>query len=184
MKGILNRSYHFLFTIVGDKYMASEEKQEKAKALFESRFMSIILMLTLVVMGALFIVIIWLLFNQEIALNVLMYISIGAGSGAILTISSLFIFLKLEKNFDRNILFVFTMGVLAISLVLSLILKYSVNDPTLGNWLFIYTSSVGLGVTTGIAISYLLLAMFKSKLVEHRKIEKDSEESANEEEQQ
>ncbi len=160
--------------------MASEEKQEKAKALFESRFMSIILMLTLVVMGALFIVIIWILFSQEIALNVLMYIGIGAGSGAILTISSLFIFLKLEKNFDRNILFLFTMGVLAISLILSLILKYSVSDPTQGNWLFIYTSSVGLGITTGIAISYLLLAMYKSKLVENRKIEKDFEENTNE----
>jgi len=160
--------------------MASEEKQEKAKALFESRFMSIILMLTLVVMGALFIVIIWILFSQEIALNVLMYIGIGAGSGAILTITSLFIFLKLEKNFDRNILFLFTMGVLAISLILSLILKYSVSDPTQGNWLFIYTSSVGLGITTGIAISYLLLAMYKSKLVENRKIEKDFEENTNE----
>lgn len=163
--------------------MASEEKQEKAKALFESQFMSIILMLTLVVMGALFIVIIWLLFDQEIALNVLMYIGIGTGAGAILMISSLFLFMKLERNFDRNLIFLFTMGILAISLILSLILKFSVSDPTLGNWLFIYTSSIGLGVTTGIAISYLLLAMFKSKLVENRKIEKDSKESSDENEE-
>ncbi len=164
--------------------MASEEKQEKAKALFESRFMSIILMLTLVVMCALFIVIIWALFTQEIALNVLMYIAIGAGSGAILTISSLFIFLKLERNFDRNILFFFTMSVLAISLILSLILKFSTGDPTQGNWLFIYTSSVGLGITTGIAMSYLLLAMFKSKLVEYKQVEKNAEDSSNENEEQ
>ena len=148
--------------------MASEEKQEKAKALFESRFMSIILMLVLIIMCALFIVIIWTLFSQEIALNVLMYIGIGTGSGGILTVSVLFIFFKMNKNFDRNIIFAFTMGVLVISLILALILKYSLGDPTQGNWIFIYTSSVGLGITTGIAITYLLLAMFKSKLVETR----------------
>ena len=161
--------------------MASEEKQVKSKALFESRFMSIILMLVLIIMCALFIVVIWTLFSKEIALNVLMYIGIGVGSGTILTVTSLFIFSKINRKFDRNIIFIFTMGVLIISLVLSLILKFSASDPIQGNWVFIYTSSVGLGITTGIAITYLLLAIFKSKLVEYKKTEVITEEKELEE---
>jgi hypothetical protein len=151
--------------------MSSEEKSDRAKELFESRFMSILLMITLVTMCVLFVVIIWQIFGRENGLNVIMYTGIGLGSGIILTIIILIItkytILKTGKNLFLGLVFI----TLIVSLIVSLILYYNI-----GSWAFINASSLGLGLTTGIALTYLLLAMFNSKLLKKaEKIDKIQE---------
>lgn len=140
--------------------MTSDEKEAKAKSMFESRFLSIILMFCLVIMCALFVVIIWTLFDKDAAIKVIMYLGIGVGSGLIITMTILLIMNSRDASLSRNLLLYFVGGILIVSLIVSLILNYTVSS-----WAFINASSVGLGLTAGIAISYLILAMFRSNLV-------------------
>ncbi len=147
--------------------MSSTSKEEKAKSLFESRLMSILLMICLLIMCILFIVIIWSLFDLDYALNVIMYMGIGIGGGILVTLIILLVSRK--HKVSRNILLYLTGGILIISLIVSLILYFSIPDPDLKSWAFVDASSVGLGLTTGIAIFYLILAMFNNKLVAREK---------------
>ncbi|HUT80624.1 MAG TPA: hypothetical protein VMZ29_05405 [Candidatus Bathyarchaeia archaeon] len=147
--------------------MSSTSKEEKAKSLFESRLMSILLMICLMIMCALFIVIIWTTSGKDSALTVIMYMGIGIGGGVIITLIILLI--SRRQKLSRNILLYLTGGILILSLVISLILKFSIPDPELSSWAFLDASSVGLGLTTGIAIFYLILAMFNSKLIAKEK---------------
>jgi MFS family permease len=163
--------------------MSSNDKEEKGNKFFESRLMSIILMLCLILMCSLFVVIIWTLFSKEAALNVLMYLGIGSGAGIVVTLIILAITLTRNVKLGRNILLYLVGGILVISLIVSLILKFTISDPDLSSWAFINASSVGLGLTTGIAISYLILAMFKTPLtagkreeIEEQLIEETKEE--------
>ncbi|MBN1330189.1 MAG: hypothetical protein JXA54_12010 [Candidatus Heimdallarchaeota archaeon] len=143
--------------------MSSTKKEEKTHSLFESRLMSILLMICLLVMCILFVVIIWTIFGKDSALSVIMYTGIGIGGGVIITLIILLISRK--QKLSRNILLYITGGILVLSLLISLILKFSIQDPDLSSWAFIDASSVGLGLTTGIAIFYLILAMSNNKLV-------------------
>ena len=152
--------------------MTSRSKEEKAKSMFESRFMSIILMFCLVIMFALFIVVIWTLFDKESVIKVIMYLGIGIGSGLIVTMTVLLIMNKRKAKLGRNLLLYLVAGILIISLILSLIMNFAV-----GSWAFISTSSVGLGLTTGIALTYLFLAMFRSNLVSGKEEVEDTEEN-------
>jgi MFS family permease len=144
--------------------MASNEDKSKATSLFESRFMSIALMLCLLIMCAIFIVVINSIFGTTAALEVLMYIGIGIGGGMVYVISILLIFSRRKGGMGRNIILYSAAIILILSLIISLIVKFAIGDD-LGNWAFIDASSVGLGVTTGLALTYLILAMFRSKLV-------------------
>ncbi|NHJ46531.1 MAG: hypothetical protein FK733_01970 [Asgard group archaeon] len=144
--------------------MSSNDKEEKTSKFFESRFMSVALMLCLIIMCSLFVVIIWNIFGKELALNVLMYLGIGTGGGIVVTLIILAITLTRNIKMGRNILLYLVGGILVISLIVSLILKFTISDPDLSSWAFINASSVGLGLTTGIALSYLILAMFKTPL--------------------
>ncbi len=67
--------------------MSSDEEKNKATSIFESRFMSIALMLCLLIMCAIFIVVINSLYGTIIALDVLMYIGIGVGGGILFVIT-------------------------------------------------------------------------------------------------
>ena len=49
-------------------------------------------------------------------------------------------------------------------MIVSVVLKFAIGGEP-GSWAFVDSSSVGLGVTTGLALTYLILAMFRSKLV-------------------
>ena len=158
--------------------MSSEEQGEKAKALFESRFISIILMVTLLLMCAIFVVVVWQFFGKDPAIDVIMFTGIGVGAGIIFTFVLLLIFKKIELKNQRNIFLATVFLILLVSLIVSVILKFSISDPTLGSWYFIDASSTGLGVTTGIALTYLLLAIFGSKLVESQKLELVDSESS------
>ncbi|MHA1211812.1 MAG: hypothetical protein ACTSSH_05050 [Candidatus Heimdallarchaeota archaeon] len=156
--------------------MSTDEKAEKAKSMFESRFMSIVLMLVLFIMSSLFIVIVWTFFGKEAAIGVIQYLSIGIGGGIVITLGILLITRTRKSNISRNVLVYLVGSVLVISLIVSLILKYTIADEVLSNWAFIYASSVGLGLTSGIAIFYLILAMFKSKLVSDKEPESSTKE--------
>ena len=146
--------------------MSSTEKQERAKALFESRFLSIALMLVLLIMGALFIVVIWSIFGLYSATQVIIYYSSGIAGGVLITLIILLIAKKKKSSpLSRNLLLYIVGAILILSLLLAIILRFSFADEQLGSWLFIDTSSIGLGITTGIAISYLILAIVKSKLI-------------------
>ncbi|MFW9924833.1 MAG: hypothetical protein ACFFDW_16260 [Candidatus Thorarchaeota archaeon] len=141
--------------------MSSEEKESKAKQLFESRLLSILLMVVLIIMCSLFVIVVWQFFGSVEALTVLMYTGIGLGAGIITTILLLIIIRQAKIKASRNIFLGLVFIILIGSLVISLIL-----NVTIGSWAFIYASSIGLGITTGIAITYLILAMLKSKLLE------------------
>ncbi|MBK5113699.1 MAG: hypothetical protein KGD59_12575 [Candidatus Heimdallarchaeota archaeon] len=144
--------------------MASNEDKSKATSLFESRFMSIALMLCLLIMCAIFIVVINSIFGNIAALEVLMYIGIGIGGGMIYVISILLIFSKRKIGMGRNIILYSAAVLLFLSLIVSVTLKFAIGgDP--GSWAFIDASSVGLGVTTGLAVTFLVLALFRSKLI-------------------
>ena len=144
--------------------MSNNDKDEKAKAFFESRFMSIILIICLLLMAALFIIVIDQLFGSSAALNVLMYFGIGAGGGIIFTFIIVLIFNKTKTKRAKNLILYMSVLVLVITLILSLILKYSFAS-TNGTELFINVNSIGLGITTGIATTYSILAIFRSRLV-------------------
>ena len=154
--------------------MSSDEKNEKAKAIFESRFMSLVLMFALVIMCAIFVVVIWQFFGREYGLNVLMYLGIGFGGGLILTVILLITLRYTNLKHGRNLIFGITVVVLIVSLLVSVILYFSIPGE-LGSWAFINTSSTGLGVTTGIAITYLILAMLNSKLLEKKETLSDEQ---------
>ncbi len=153
----------------------SNDENSKSESLFESRFMSIILMLCLVAMCALFIVIIWQIFGTDASLEVLMYMGIGVGAGIVVTFGILVLVYNKKSGVRRNLVLGVTAISLVLSLVISLILRFSIADADAASWAFIDSSSVGLGVTTGLAITYLILAIFKSKLV-YRKEDEDKSE--------
>ncbi len=58
-----------------------------------------------------------------------------------------------------------TAVVLLLSIIIALILKFSLQDDLLSQWAFINTNSIGLGITTGIAVTYSILTLASSKLV-------------------
>ena len=154
--------------------MSADEDEKKASSLFESRFMSIALMLCLLIMCAIFIVVINSIFGTPAALEVLMYIGIGIGGGMIYVITILWIFTKKKAGMGRNIILYSAAIILILSLIISVTLKFAIGgDP--GSWAFIDSSSVGLGVTTGLALTYLILAMFQSKLVFREEKEEEAE---------
>jgi MFS family permease len=144
--------------------MNSNAEQEKPQSFFESRLMSILLMVCLVIMCALFVVVVWTLFGQVPAINVIKFLSIGIGGGIVVTLVILVITITRKAKLGRNILLYLVGGILVISLVVALILRYTIADPDLSSWAFIDASSVGLGLTSGIALTYLILAMFKTPL--------------------
>ncbi len=144
--------------------MSTDEEKSKATSIFESRFMSIALMLCLLIMCAIFIVVINSLYGSTIALGVLMYIGIGVGGGILFVIITLLIFVSKKAGIGRNIILYSAALILILSLIISVILYFTIPGEQ-GSWAFIYSSSVGLGVTTGLALTYLILAMFRSKLV-------------------
>lgn len=160
--------------------MEASEKEEKVKTLFESRLMSILLMLCLIIMCSLFVVIIWNIFGKEPAINVIKYLSIGIGAGISITIIILLISFARKVKLGRNILLYLVGGILITSLIVSLILRFTINDTELASWAFIDASSVGLGLTTGIALTYLILAMFKTPLT-YGKIDIKNESNIQEE---
>ncbi len=144
--------------------MSADEEKSKATSIFESRFMSIALMLCLLIMCAIFIVVINSLYGTTIALGVLMYIGIGVGGGILFVIITLLIFASRKAGIGRNIILYSAALILILSLIISVILYFTIPGES-GSWAFINSSSVGLGVTTGLALTYLILAMFRSKLV-------------------
>jgi len=144
--------------------VSSDEENSKATSIFESRFMSIALMLCLLIMCAIFIVVINSLYGTTIALDVLMYIGIGVGGGILFVITTLLIFTRRKAEIGRNIILYSAALILILSLIISVILYFTIPGNQ-GSWAFINSSSVGLGVTTGLALTYLILAMFRSKLV-------------------
>ena len=144
--------------------MSANEEKSKATSIFESRFMSIALMLCLLIMCAIFIVVINSIFGITIALNVLMYIGIGVGGGILFVVIILLIFSNRKGGISRNIILYSAALILILSLIISLILNFAFSGEQ-GSWAFINTSSIGLGMTTGLALTYLMLAMFRSKLV-------------------
>ncbi len=150
----------------------SNEEESKSESLFESRFMSIVLMLCLIAMCALFIVIIWQIFGADASLEVLMYMGIGVGAGIVVTFGILVLVYNKKPGVRRNLLLGVTAISLILSLIISLILRFSIADKEVASWAFIDSSSIGLGVTTGLAITYLILAIFKSKLV-YGKVDED-----------
>jgi len=144
--------------------VSANEEKSKATSIFESRFMSIALMLCLLIMCAIFIVVINSIFGITIALNVLMYIGIGVGGGILFVVIILLIFSNRKAGISRNIILYSAALILILSLIISLILNFALSGEQ-GSWAFINTSSIGLGMTTGLALTYLMLAMFRSKLV-------------------
>jgi len=152
--------------------MSSPEKEEKIKALFESRFLSVVLMICLLLMCTLFIVVILQVFGPDYATRVSIDLAAGAGGGILLTF--LILLLVRPKKVSRNILLYTVAAILFGSLIVSLILKFSIPDPTKSSWAFIDASSVGLGITSGISLTYLLLAIFKSSLVLSKEVEEES----------
>ena len=144
--------------------MSSDEEKSKATSIFESRFMSIALMLCLLIMCAIFIVVINSIYGTAIALGVLMYIGIGVGGGVLFVIITLVIFSSRKAGIGRNVILYSAAIILILSLIISVILYFTIPGDQ-GSWVFINSSSVGLGVTTGLALTYLILAMFRSKLV-------------------
>ena len=144
--------------------MSSDEEKSKRTSIFESRFMSIALMLCLLIMCAIFIVVINSIYGTPIALGVLMYIGIGIGGGVLFVIITLLIFSSRKAGIGRNIILYSTAIILILSLIISVILYFTIPGEQ-GSWAVINSSSVGLGVTTGLALTYLILAMFRSKLV-------------------
>jgi hypothetical protein len=155
--------------------MSSKDKEDQFKKIFESSFISVVLMLLLIAMGALFVVAIWRLFGQTSALQVLMYLGIGIGGGLILAIIIILAFQQMKAGKGRNVLLTTTVIVLMLSLVVAFIIRASLNDPIEArNW-FINVSSIGLGITTGIAFTYSLLAIFKSSLVYEPEVEEKEE---------
>jgi len=144
--------------------VSANEEKSKATSIFESRFMSIALMLCLLIMCAIFIVVINSIFGITIALNVLMYIGIGVGGGILFVVIILLIFSNRKGGISRNIILYSAALILILSLIISLILNFAFSGEQ-GSWAFINTSSIGLGMTTGLALTYLMLAMFRSKLV-------------------
>lgn len=115
-------------------------------------------------MCAIFIVVINSIFGITIALNVLMYIGIGVGGGILFVVIILLIFSNRKAGISRNIILYSAALILILSLIISLILNFAFSGEQ-GSWAFINTSSIGLGMTTGLALTYLMLAMFRSKLV-------------------
>ena len=115
-------------------------------------------------MCAIFIVVINSIFGITIALNVLMYIGIGVGGGILFVVIILLIFSNRKGGISRNIILYSAALILILSLIISLILNFAFSGEQ-GSWAFINTSSIGLGMTTGLALTYLMLAMFRSKLV-------------------
>lgn len=144
--------------------MSEEKEKSKATSIFESRFMSIALMLCLLIMCAIFIVVINSIYSTTIALGVLMYIGIGIGGGVLFVIITLLIFSSRKAGIGRNVILYSAAIILILSLIISVILYFTIPGDQ-GSWAFINSSSVGLGVTTGLALTYLILAMFRSKLV-------------------
>ncbi len=144
--------------------MSEEKEKSKATSIFESRFMSIALMLCLLIMCAIFIVVINSIYGTTIALGVLMYIGIGIGGGVLFVIITLLIFSSRKAGIGRNVILYSAAIILILSLIISVILYFTIPGDQ-GSWAFINSSSVGLGVTTGLALTYLVLAMFRSKLV-------------------
>jgi len=152
--------------------LSANEREEKAKTLFESRFLSIVLMICLLLMNLLFIVIIGQIFGWDQAYKILMYLGIGIGGGIIITFGILLVLRSKKTSLSRNVLLGLTAAILIISLILSLILKFAIADVELSSWAFIYTSAIGLGITSGIALTYLILAMIKNSLVRRPNEEK------------
>ncbi|MCK5184214.1 MAG: hypothetical protein KAQ95_07905, partial [Candidatus Heimdallarchaeota archaeon] len=89
---------------------------------------------------------------------------IGVGGGVLFVIITLVIFSSRKAGFGRNIILYSAAIILFLSLIISVILYFTIPGDR-GSWAFINSSSVGLGVTTGLALTYLILAMFRSKLV-------------------
>jgi magnesium-transporting ATPase (P-type) len=144
--------------------LQSDKKPEKS-SFYESSMMSIILIFFLLVMGAMFVVFVWRLFGGSSGLRVLEYLGIGLGSGIILTIGIVFFTRNKKGKFSRNLLLITTIVILVISLVVSVILKFSINNATDASWAFIIGNSIGLGITSGIAITYMILILFKSPII-------------------
>ena len=151
--------------------MNASENEENEKPFFETRLMSILLMASLIIMCTLFIVIIWTIFGKEPAVNVLIYLSIGIGTGIAITIMILLIASTRKAQMGRNVLLYLIGSILIVSLIVSLILKFAISDTELASWAFINTSSVGLGLTTGISLTYLILAIFKAPITVDKKEE-------------
>ena len=154
--------------------MSTDEEKNTATSIFESRFMSIALMLCLLIMCSIFIVVINSIFDTTIALGVLMYIGIGVGGGVLFVIITLLIFASRKAGFGRNIILYSAALILILSLIISVILYFTITGEQ-GSWAFINSSSVGLGVTTGLALTYLTLAMFRSKLVFREETEEETD---------
>ena len=103
----------------------SSEEEKGAHPIFESRFFSVILMLALMAMNIIFIIVIQQFYGRDPALNVLMYLGIGAAGGIVLTFILLGIFSKKNASKGRSILLYLTAGILFVSLTISVIVNGS-----------------------------------------------------------
>ncbi|MHA1355574.1 MAG: hypothetical protein ACTSXA_06010 [Candidatus Heimdallarchaeota archaeon] len=157
--------------------MSSESENDKdPHPLFESRFFSVILMLALMSMNIIFIVVIQQFYGTDPALKVLMYLGIGSAGGVVLTFIILGVSSKKNASKGRNMLLYMTAAILFISLIISVILLFTIQDEIASRNAFVNSNSVGLGITTGIAVTYSILTLAKSKLI-FDSPEKEQEES-------
>jgi hypothetical protein len=143
----------------------SSENDKEPKPIFESQFFSVILMLALIAMDVIFIIVIYQFYGTTPALNVLMYLGIGSAGGIAFTLIILGVFTKENASKGRNILLYSAAGFLFVSLLIAIILKFSIQDELISRTAFIDTNSIGLGITTGLAITYIILTLVKSKLI-------------------
>jgi hypothetical protein len=143
----------------------SSEEENGPHPIFESRFFSVILMLALIAMNVIFIIVIQQFYGRNPALNVLMYLGIGSAGGILLTIIILEIFTKKNASKGRSTLLYLTAAILFISLTISIILLFTIQDEIISRNAFINGNSIGLGITTGIATTYSILTLAKSKLI-------------------
>ncbi len=157
--------------------MSSESENDKGPhLLFESRFFSVILMLALMAMNIIFIVVIQQFYGTDPALKVLMYLGIGSAGGIVLTFIILGISSKKNASKGRNMLLYMTAAILFVSLIISVILLFTIQDEIASRNAFVNSNSIGLGITTGIAVTYSILTLAKSKLI-FDSPEKEHEES-------
>jgi hypothetical protein len=154
----------------------SSEEENGAHPIFESRFFSVILMLTLIAMNVIFIIVIQQFYGRDPALNVLMYLGIGSAGGIVLTFILLGIFSKRNASKGRITLLYLSAAILFLSLMISVILLFAIKDDILSRNAFINGNSIGLGITTGIAITYSILTLAKSRFISDSP-EKEQEES-------
>ncbi|MHA1126388.1 MAG: hypothetical protein ACTSO7_12845 [Candidatus Heimdallarchaeota archaeon] len=160
--------------------MSSESENDKGPhPIFESRFFSLILMLALMAMNIIFIIVIQQFYGTDSALKVLMYLGIGSAGGIVLTFIILGISSKKNASKGRNILLYMTAAILFVSLIISVILLFTIQDEIASRNAFVNSNSIGLGITTGIAVTYTILTFVNSRLI-FDSPEKEQEESESE----